>query len=180
MRITNNTHWNTAQLRAFVVRVAADELEPHQRKKLRVTIGYNRQRSEGWCSGWAYLRSLAITVNVPSQVVNRIDLAHVIAHEMAHSRGVTHQDMGKSPHYRRTPGHLEIYAWAADLPLEKKAKVKASRPTPESRLARIEELTVAWKTRAKRAATRLKTLSRQRRYYEKRAAAMRAPRGGTS
>ncbi len=158
MRINNQTHWRTDHLRAFISRVAQDELDPAQRKRLRVTIRYNRQKNRGWCSGRASYRHPVMTIMVPSQCVDRVDLANVTAHEMAHTRGMRHAQMRGSPRYRRVGNWRESCAWADQLPLERQA-IKP-RPTLDERrlqrLAHAQRQLVTWESCGKRVAGRIK------------------------
>src|SRR5713101_4536608 len=89
--IANKTHWQTKQLRAFVVRIAQD-IFGDDKRPLHVTFKYNRQ-VRGCVTGWAYYQSGASRIMVPSQAVDKIDLAHTIAHKFGHNKGLRHRDM---------------------------------------------------------------------------------------
>lgn len=154
MKITNRTKWRTDHLRAFITRVAQDELDARDRKRVHVEVVYNRAgKAHSYVSGHAYVgkkgeagfvaRSMVIKVGAWS--IDRIDLAITIAHEMAHLRGLGHWDMRQSPRYTRVSGN-EVgssavhYIWALDLPME-------PQPTPvrpalaDRRAARLEHAT---------------------------------------
>jgi len=42
MRIQNCTHWNSTDIKRLISRVAQDDLDPGQLKRLRVQINYRR------------------------------------------------------------------------------------------------------------------------------------------
>jgi hypothetical protein len=170
MKIINKTHWRTDHLRAFIARLAKDELEPAARKALVVTIKYNRQKDKGWCSGRARVGSARMgkaimTIMLPSQAVDKIDLAHVIRHELAHTRGMEHRQMTKNSLYSRVGNWREIHAWAEEMPLERQAK----KPKDDVQLQRYQRALAAekrWTTKLKRAQTALKNLRPKLRRYE--------------
>jgi hypothetical protein len=168
MKIVNKTHWRTAHLRAFIQRVALDEIEVPARKALQVTVKYNRQKDQGSCSGRASLTRPVITVMVPSQVVDRVDLAHTIAHELAHMRGMKHHQMNRNPQYYRIGNWRERYAWAETMPLER--STPKTRPKGDVQMQRYQRALASekrWRTRLKRAQTALKKLRPKLRYYER-------------
>ncbi len=179
MKVDNRTHWRTDHLRAFLSRVAADELEPQKRKRLRVEVRYNRQRDRGYCSGEAVVGGCWIKVMVPSQVVDRVDLAGVIAHEMAHARGMGHDRMRGCGRYRRVEGHRERYAWAESLPLERKPR--AAAPSLEERRAGRREHALSmvrkWEAKRRLATTKLRLWTR-RQYAVERTLALAAQQPG--
>lgn len=167
MRIENLTKWKTAHLKAFVSRVAAVELTPEQRRKLKVEIVYNRAgKNQSYVSGCAYLRSNWMRVRVGAHQIDRINLAHTIAHEMAHTRGMQHSQMSGNPEYSRVGNWREVYAWADELPLE----TNAPKPKPDVQSVRFQRILNNirnWETKFKRASNALKKLRKQKKYYEK-------------
>jgi len=154
VRIVNKTIWLTDHLRAILNRVAATELDPENRKRVVVTIGYDRSMGKrylkyddgrwerGGTSGFATISGTHMTVNLPAhkQTVDRIDLAHTVAHEMAHLRGMTHNQMRGSERYCRKGRWREIYSWAETFPLEKKETSLASIPSEISLEERVEKV----------------------------------------
>jgi hypothetical protein len=64
MKIVNNTHWDTRQLRAILQCVAKQELESAKRRRVTVTVGYTGTRSNS-CSGHAWLGGNSCTVRIP-------------------------------------------------------------------------------------------------------------------
>ena len=170
MKLINKTHWRSDHIMAFVKRVAEAELDPPQRKGYVVEVGYTRRRGV-LCTGYAYYHSKKIWVNVPSDNILRDDLAHVIAHEMAHTRGMRHRAMRGSARYQRVPGYAQYYAWANELPLEQVQIERVPRAvrTAAKRDKKLEQAQAAlarWERRAKLAATKLKVWRRKVRRLE--------------
>jgi len=179
MKIENRTHWDTAHLTAFIKRVAAEELDPARRKALKVNFQYNRQTDNGSCSGRASCPGHHAIIMLPRKTVDRIDLAHVIAHELAHTRGMEHRQMTNNPTYNRVGNWREIYAWAEGLSLDRKQpKVKPRVGVQALRYNRVLASEKAWTTKLKRAQTALAKLRKKRRYYEKALAARQNPKPG--
>ena len=177
MRVVNHTRWRTNHLRAFLTRVAQAELTPAQRQLLRVEIKYNRQKDRGSCSGHAQCPGNRMCVMVPSVTVDKVDLAMVIAHEMAHTHGLSHPSMRGNPAYRRLPPRTQaIYSWASDLPLEPKPKAMPRTPAQknEEKLTKVIRMVQKWERRAKLTKTILTKWRRKQRYYEQRTAAIAA------
>lgn len=159
MRIRNLTPYRTNHLRAFVARVAKDELDAAQRKELRVTFrtkirrGWRRQ--VGTVSGIAYVGDprAGMTIYLTGSV-DRRRLAHTLAHEMAHVRGMRHPMMRRTARYGLGEGWDDLYAYAETLPLERKAtptKPSATERRSE-KLERARALLTRWERRAKQAA----------------------------
>jgi len=181
MKVVNETHWRTDHLRRFLYAVGREELEPEDLRRLHVRVIYGRGRHYryGSTGGYAWYNSTQMVLKMPQEIVisyTRRSLAMTIAHEMAHCRGMQHRDMRDSPRYSFVDGWWERYAWANDLPLEKKApKKKKPRLTGEALAAERAEhfrgLLAQWETRAKRAATAIKKYRAKIRYYERRVAA---------
>lgn len=166
MKLFNETHWQTKQLRAIIARVAETELTPEQRKRLKVRIVYARRH--GWSTGCAAYGGSWIRVRVQFDSVNKSDFAMVCAHEMAHTRGMTHRQMGSQPAYLRMPRTAELYAWACDMPVERRLAVK--RSTDEQRNDRhshVIRMVAKWARKAKTAKTMLKKWERKQKYYER-------------
>lgn len=176
--ITNHTHWQTGQLRRFIERVAREVLNDDEKPTLSVTVVYNRQVSRGYCSGRACIGGAWLKIMLPSQAVDKIDLAHVIAHELGHCHGLTHADMRGSAIWTRSGRHREIYAWASELPLEKKQPKRKKRLVgaehAEAGAQKARRKVAEWTSYLKRAQTALKKWRARRRYYERRAVAIRA------
>lgn len=119
MKIENRTHWKTEHLRAFASRVAETELEVEGRKRAKLIFEYTRA-GRGGSSGRAWYASQRAVVRVARNHPDKLDLAMVIAHEMAHLRGLRHESpaMSRSPRYHRVGTWKKVYAWADAMPLE--------------------------------------------------------------
>jgi hypothetical protein len=177
MRVVNKTKWRTDQLKAFAVRAAKDELDPEKAKRLNITFVNTRpQDDRAYSSGLCYrLGGNDIVVRLHRKLQNKTDLAMVLAHEMAHARGMNHNQMRGNPRYRRLESTRELYAWAEAMPLEVKPK-RAKTPVDIQavRHQRILAATKRWETKLKRAQTALKKLRAQDRYYSRAMAAKAA------
>jgi len=177
MKIINNTCWRTDHLRAIAMRIAKAELGSEKRARLILT--FNAARQQNYCSGHAYLNGRHAFINIPTMAdPDKVDLASLVAHELAHIRGKRDEKWMRSRacfRYGRMSGkQREFYAWVHEMPLERKPiKPKPSSiELAEKRLAEIDDLLKSWETKKKRAETYLKKYHLQHRYYEKRIAAL--------
>jgi len=176
--LTNRTHYNDSHIRAFIQRIARDE-RPDLCKRgapaLKVIVSY-RHNTRG-SSGCAYLNSNWMTVRLPKDatLVCKTDFAKVVAHELAHTRGMTHATMRGNSRYRRIGGWRNHYAWAETLPLDVKQIKRKLKPAADAKLAHAQKMLKLAATREKRAVTLRKKWAIKVRYYEKRAAAPQPP-----
>jgi predicted SprT family Zn-dependent metalloprotease len=166
VKIENKTHWRTDHLRAFISRIAKEELGAEARKRLHITVVYNRAKDKGYVTGCAFLGGSRAWIKVPSGEVDKIDLAHVIAHELAHIRGMQHRQMTHNPQYSRVGDWRSRYAWALDMPLEK-AQPKPKQDVQVKRYEAVLAQERRWQTKLKRAQTALKKLRPKLRRYER-------------
>lgn len=175
MKIANTTHWRGDQILAIARRVADHELEPRHRKHYTIRVKYGR-RGAG-VSGRAPLGGYWCSINVGSDSIDTVNLAHTLGHEMAHSRGVTHAQMRGSTRYTYAAGWRDVYAWAKDLPVERKP-VKP-KPSPEAkreaRLAHLAAQVERWRRREKLARTKLRLWTRRLKAAERRTQAASVP-----
>lgn len=156
MRLANETNWETRDI-ARLVRHCA-ELENVSLKYARVTV--KNRRSNGWKLGHCtygsllrpYVRMLLLIPREP--VVNSVQLAAVVAHELGHAKGLRHPEM-RNVRYGWVEGWREHYGWAAEYQIA--AKPEPRRATTEERrahrLAHAREMLQRAATRARRAAT---------------------------
>lgn len=177
MTIINKTHWRADQLRAFVSRIAAEELTADRRKRLKITFVYTRKAGSCYSSGFAYYHGSA-TVRLSKHMPDKVDLAICIAHELAHTRGMRHPAMKGDPRYDRMPASLWRYAWAASMPLEVREARKNAIPGPDVKLEHAQKMLTINERKLKRATTIVRKWRIKVRYYERRKAAMNAPKEG--
>ncbi len=187
MKITNKTHWQTAHLRAFLSRIAAEELSASQRARLRFTFQYTRKTGSRYSSGYACGGRIA-QVNLSKHTPCKLDLARVIAHELAHVRGMSHRTMKGDPRYDRDaqgklqPGEImcprarEIYAWAEALPLEVKPPKASAFPSIDWKLEHVQTALARNLTKLKRLTTIVKKWRAKERYYLRKVAAAKPPK----
>ena len=153
MTITNATNYQTADLRAIVARVAADELADHsdKRKALRVEVVYGRGRVG--VSGVAWRRACRVRLRVPKDGVSPVLFAWLAAHEIAHVRGMGHRRM---PAYLNnfTDTSRERWGWAYALPIRQAVPApKSALAAYQARLDHVQTMLRKADTRLKRAAT---------------------------
>jgi hypothetical protein len=166
MTIDNRTHWSTADLKRIIARVAREELndtprQKYQRKHLRARIVYTHGP---WVSGCAYLRGTSATLRLPKTNASPREFAWLVAHELAHVRGVKHAQMpGWLMHY--TEGSRERYQWANALGIGVEPKVVKVKPTTDAKLAHVRAMLAKAQTRVKRATTIQKKWQARERYY---------------
>jgi hypothetical protein len=115
MRIKNNTHHCTADIAKLIRRVAQDELQPGQLKHARVTVKYQRRGSRrlGYCFIGTMLQpKVRMKLLLPrGGYVDTVKLAHTIAHELGHAKGLRHPDM-RNGRYGYADDWRDWYRWA--------------------------------------------------------------------
>lgn len=161
MRIVNKTHWRTDQITKLVYRVAQDELDPGQLKRARIQIKYRRQEKyiSGWCTyGTGRNPRVYMALFLPRKgAIDLPGLAHTIAHELAHSKGLKHRDM-QNTRYGWIEGWRERYAYANNFPVE----ARPEKPAPtlddkrQKKLAAAQKKVAEWTRKQKLATTTLK------------------------
>ena len=197
MKIANRTRYDSAALRRLVVethrRLAKTE-GPHPRwDRLTAEFRTGRYSGRGRIGGaWILVRLPAITrravriakalratgniVPLPA-LPDAAYTARTIEHELLHNYGyVDERRMRRADRHALKAGWFD---WAREMfpdgiPLAPK-KVRPPRDLVAERFARIVAAERRWKTKAKRAATALRRLATQRRYYERKMAARTAP-----
>ncbi|MGH9316905.1 MAG: hypothetical protein ACRD1P_07350, partial [Thermoanaerobaculia bacterium] len=191
MKIINETRYETAPLRELARRVAAEELDSAKASRMVVRFsetvrGITRNAALGYC--WqigAERVSIFLPANPAKLDIEKV--AHVIAHEFAHARGLRHPDMRNNPRYSwvrtntadgtvvqvwrevvRQRGYVSGLAIVVRPPKRKEPKVDEVKL--ELALVRMQ----AWERKRKRAETGIKAWRRRVRYYERKIAAKTA------
>ena len=123
----NQTHWNTSHLRRFILRALRSERPELFTKErsdyhLRCDIEYHDDPEDSSSSGQTHIETGSMWLSLPRENVDKVDFAILCFHEAAHGQGLDHDAMNGNPRYERIENWREIYAWANQLPLEKKAR----------------------------------------------------------
>lgn len=116
--------------------------------------------------------------------VNKPWFACVVAHEMAHARGMRHRQMLGAARYtfrgvkEGATTYRDYYAWANDYPVEPKpAKAKVEKPAEVVALKDYEHAkakAAEWSRKLSTARRKAREWKAKARYYEKKAAALSA------
>lgn len=177
MKLINKTNLRTDHLRAFVNRVAKEEMV--DLKHAMFTVIYRRISSRGaYIGGFAYYGlPPRVTIKIPKDIpVDKVELGYVVAHEMAHAQGLRHKQMRNSRYSRRySIKHGEDwrqhYLWANELPLEIQPAVKKIKPAPDQtirlKLDKCLKMVNRWYTKVKISQTLLKKWKRKSNYYSR-------------
>ena len=198
MRIVNHTHYDAKQLRAIVMHVAKQELDPAQRQLIVVHVHYrhqpgNRADRRGRRVETKHLRnynlgkvglrynSMCVELNKNPKRIDRAYLGVQLAHEMAECRGRHHRDM-RHPRYgyrdRRQPNVKWGEPWRSQItatafPIS--VRPKKSKPAPDQKAAkelqRAQQKIEDWKRKARLAATKLRVWERAVRRINRKLAA---------
>jgi hypothetical protein len=180
MHVRNKTNYLTRDLAAIIRRVAQDEFDAAHIRWIVVDVRYRRANSHtnGYAiygtgeapAGWVELR-----LEREPASIDKIKLAHTVAHEFAHNKGLRHHEM-ISPRYGFVDGWRDLYAWAAEMPL--RLKPEKAEPGPEAKIEKAllhaKDKVVCVQRRQKRLNTVLRRWTRRARYYERRLAALKS------
>jgi len=173
--IDNRTKFRTRHLRSFVTRayrVACEGSGPARSRQhagiyhtIYIKFARSNHRGKAGVTGHAYVNSCRAHVGIGDEVHKR-ELARVIAHEIAHTIGLRHDEMAGGPlMHLDDERERRVYGWADALPLDK----VQPKPKPqgderrELKLRRIETRLKSWRTKQKRAETAIKKLTSQQR-----------------
>lgn len=188
LRIKNATHYDRRDLYALIaagLRALGDD------RQYVVTVRYGRG-SGLYSSGWAYYNSGTIRLCIPrgkrDMATGRrvpydempadavTDMARTLAHEIAHTNGVSHAEMNCC-HKREHNGGTDNapVPWAEGL----RVRAKAVEPAPivlidsvvAERAAHAAAMLSTWERKVKAAKTRCAKWRRKVAYYERKAAA---------
>lgn len=186
IEIENGTAWRTADLRRFIREGCKIVFDPGDKPVVWCRVVYARR---GRVTGCAYLGGTRMTFRIGKPKAGTPhdprEIGALVVHELGHLRGLTHGQMRGGARWTWkgvAGGEAAWYAaqeWAKDLPLRMEEPEKRERVTGAALVDRRAAATAAaikrWETKAKRAATALKKLRARARYYDRRAAALRAP-----
>jgi hypothetical protein len=171
MRVTNRTKWSTLDIIRLVYRIAQDELNPGGLKNAHIAIRYRRGNgiSGRCCYGTIQNPNVRMRLSLPRMQIDPVSLAMVIAHELAHARGLHHRDMN-AKRYKWGEGWRELYAYAKDFPIG----IKPDPPKPtlndkrRAELTKAQGMVIKWTRRHRLASTTLKKWQRRVRTIERR------------
>lgn len=178
----NKTHWRDDHIREFLKRGIREE-RPDLCKRgapaIIVHIVYTRPdgSKSGYSSGCARVKQNWMKVRLPKNIApDRIDFAHVIAHELAHTRGMSDEYvMRHSARYGRFGSWRTIYGYAEQLPLDRKDARRSKRPAPDAKATHAASMLRKALTRERRAVTIRKRWERRLAYHTKRVAEAALP-----
>jgi Zn-dependent peptidase ImmA (M78 family) len=148
IELHNKTHWREDHIRAFLVRgiqAEREDLCKHGAPAMKVYVVYTRGHVK--TSGYAYYNSRWMKVRLPKVNPDKVAFAHTIFHELAHTRGLTHDRMNSCATYGYSNG------W---------------REQADTKLAHAGQMLKAALTREKRAVTIRKKWEAKVRYYDNR------------
>jgi hypothetical protein len=132
VKLNNFTVYSTRDLKKIFTRIAREELNPNQAKHVQFKIIYSKK---GRISGCAWVGSWDGTIRLPKPpyTLNHATLAMVIAHEMAHLRGVEHGAAMHCGRYSWQWGDYKtFYAWANEYP------ISVREPKPKAVVAPVD------------------------------------------
>jgi hypothetical protein len=174
VRMKNATDYSTADLKRLLLRLLPEELDLRKfqtgrQKPLLVSVAW---AGSDRVHGKAVLRGHMIWLWLPRPSrcpLHHVDVALVMAHELAHIRGQNHAAMRGAARYDyRNPAYKTFYAWAADFPIALKTPAPKAKPDPQLALyARTLAGVRRWETKLKRATKALQKLRKRRSYYER-------------
>lgn len=160
MRIRNETHWNTEDLRKLFA--AGFKAEGVKHKRYLVRVKYARQQR--WCSGMAGLYSRWMHLRIPKSNVPLVDLARVFVHELGHCLGLQHKEMANCR-------SIDV-PWAGGIQV-RKAEVKPVAPKPKVdvklvRFEKAQKMLAKHQAKLQREEKLVKKWRAKVKYYEKR------------
>lgn len=171
MRIINKTHWQSHPIKKIAYAVAKSELDPVKRKGYVITIRYGRSRN--FIGGRAAYHGKAMTVFLNRyQSPDPVELAHTIAHEFAHSRGMRHRQM-RTPRYSLIQGWRDVYDWAKQFPVEASIPKPKTETVTEKKLHHATATLLKWLKKQKLANTKVQRWKKKIVRIEKALAAKR-------
>jgi len=183
VKLKNETKYSGRELRSLFTAVyrRMEKTEgPHPGWMRGYSIRVRYSRRSGRVSGNAWIKGNSQNLFLPRGRVSVETLATVFEHEMFHSYGYRHNAIGAR--FTWSESNRASFAWAVERfgrslgEREPEAKAKPKGPVlQEHRYSLVKAGIERWEKRKKAAETRLKTLRRKARYYER---ALAATRGG--
>ena len=171
MRLINSTVYSTRDLKTIFARIAKEELDPAKAKYVRFKIAYAKQ---GGHTGCAYVGGTLGTIRLPKppHKINPRYLCMVIAHEMAHLRGLDHGVNMHTGRYSWQYGDYKtFYAWADEYPIRvREPKAKPTVAPVDAKLSHAKTMLAKNEAKLKRTAVLVKKWTAKVKYYEKLAA----------
>lgn len=178
MKVINDTRYNSGVLREIVRRVSHDELDAEQRGAMLVRfVEASRGKTKRGYMGICYGPTLIHVVLSPNPVKNCVlEVAKVLAHEFAHARGMTHDQMRGNIKYdwnaRTSTGATWVDAvrwkgWAKGLAITVAEKRPKPKMGPEEKLAHARAYIEKWEAKKQRAEAALRNWRTKARYYER-------------
>ena len=169
MRLSNSTCYSTRDLKKIFTRIANQELDPEKAKRVYFDIVY----SKGSHSGYATVGGTRSTIRLPKPPfkLDHAQVALVIAHEMAHLRGLHHGASFHCARYSWTHGDYKtFYAWAHEYPISVRVpKPKAIVAPADAKLTHARMMLAKNEAKLKRTAVLVKKWTAKVKYYQKRA-----------
>lgn len=176
MKIINKTNLNTKLLGAFIRRVAEfEELTPEDINQLNVRVVY-RRRSHNWrdtaTTGYAWYNTWSMVLKVVKGVMpEKPDMAHTIAHELAHCQGLHHGKTMKNKMYGWHKDTAEYWKWAEELPLALNAPEEKPKLAKDAlvlkKLEHCQAAVTEWERKARLAKTKQRKWQQKVKYYER-------------
>lgn len=160
MKIENTTHWRTTDLMRLFKACCKQEGMHHRR---RVEVEYSKS---GRVNGVARIHGVWIKMRIPRKKAEQESIASVFIHELAHNRGVMHENMSNPMRCCcRSLG-----AWAKDYVIRsKEVKQKPKRNLVQERHIHAKKMLLKHQKILTRENTLVKKWDKKVRYYENRA-----------
>jgi len=157
LKVRNNTHYLTRDLKKIFSEVLKREGEEELKRRLIVYVEHKKHRAGG-VSGCAPYNGNYIRLFLAKNGITSKDVAAIFVHELRHVQGFTHKEMR----------YWEPQKWAKDYPL----RIKEQKPKPKQdiQLVRYERVLKHIKEkerRLKRLKTCLQKWYKKKKYYEK-------------
>jgi len=178
IKIKNETAWRTDHIRRFIIRCANDVLTDN--RELSILVIYRKGlEPKDQSAGYAWYNSGAVVLKLPrGDQIDKVQFAKLVGHELGHCRGIRHRAMKGNPAFSYQGDYRRYYAWANDLPLEKRRQKSSRRPVGINlaikRLQDTEAKLQEWNGKKRRAEKAIRKYRQKAGYYQKRVDHFRA------